>query len=85
MEVSTTGFQMMKLGNLKDTMKEGFPKSLDGRLMDAYEELNSSASASASAPASRVAGIAYKEQQDFNVKHNGGSMIPTHSKIGQGK
>ena len=49
-----------------------FPKSLDGRLMDAYDVLNSSASASASAPASRVAGIACKEQQDFCVKHNGG-------------
>ena len=61
----------------------GFPRSLDGRLMDAYEVWNSSASASASAPASRVAGIACKEQQDFYVKHNGGEMIPTHSKIGQ--
>ena len=49
--------------------------------MDAYEVLNSSASASASAPASRVAGIACKE--GFYVKHNGGYMIPTHSKIGQ--
>ena len=36
--------------------ENGFPRSLDGRLMDAYEVLNSSASASASAPASRVAG-----------------------------
>ena len=38
--------------------------------MDAYEVLNSSASAS------RVAGIACKEQ-------HGGYMIPIHSKIGQ--
>ena len=51
--------------------------------MDAYEVLNSRASASASAPASRVAGIACKELQDFYVKHNGGYMIPTHSNIGQ--
>ena len=50
--------------------------------MDAYEVLNSSASASASAPASRVAEIPGKEQ-DFYVKHNGVYMIPTHSKIGQ--
>ena len=45
--------------------------------------LNSSAPASASAPVPRVAGIACNEQQDFYVKHNGGYMIPTHSKIGQ--
>ena len=45
--------------------------------------LNSSASESASAPASRVAGIAFKEQQDFDVRHNGGYMIPTHNQIGQ--
>ena len=58
--------------------ENGFPRSLD-----AYEGWNSSASASASAPASRVAGIACKEQQDFHVKHIGGKMIPTHSKFGQ--
>ena len=52
--------------------------------MDAYELLNSSASDSASAPSSRVGGIACKEQQDFCVKHNGGYMIPTHSKIWSG-
>ena len=51
--------------------------------MDAYDVLNSNASASASAPASRVAGIACKNQQDFYVKHNGGYMIPTHSKTVQ--
>ena len=63
--------------------ENGFPRSLDGRLMDAYEVLNSSASASASAPESRVVVIACKEQQDFYVKHNGGHMILTHNKIGQ--
>ena len=61
--------------------ENGFPRSLDGRLMDAYEVLNSSASASASGPASRVAGIACAGRQDFFVKHNGGYM--THGKIGQ--
>ena len=59
-----------------------FPRSLDGRLMDAYEDLNSGASASASGPASRVAEIAGKEQ-DFCVIHKGVFLIPTHSKIGQ--
>ena len=63
--------------------ENGFPRSLDGRLMDAYEVLNSSASASASAPASRVAGIASKEQQDFFVKHKSGYMILTQRKFGQ--
>ena len=63
--------------------ENGFPRSLDGRLMDAYEVWNSSASASASTPASRVAVIACKEQQDFCVKHNAGYMIPTHSKSSQ--
>ena len=64
--------------------ENGFPRSPEGRLMDAYELLNSSASDSASAPASRVAVIACKEQQDFCVKHNGGYMISTHSKIWSG-
>ena len=40
--------------------ENGFPRSLNGRLMDAHEVLGSRASASASAPASRVAGIACK-------------------------
>ena len=71
------GFQTVKLGNFKDT------RSLNGRLKDAHEVLNNTASASASAPASGAAGIACKEQQDFYVRHNGGYMIPTHSKIGQ--
>ena len=38
----------------------------------------------ASAPASEAAEIAYKEQQDFYVGHDGGYMIPIHSKIAQG-
>ena len=64
--------------------ENGFPRSPEGELMDAYELLNSSASGSASAPASRVAGIACKEQRDFCVKHNGGYMILTRSKIWSG-
>ena len=51
--------------------------------MDADELWNSSASESASAPASRVAGIACKEQQVFYVNHNGGFLILTHSNTGQ--
>ena len=53
--------------------------------MDAYEVLNSTASASSSRsiPELSAAKIACKEQEDFHVKHNGGYMIPTHSKIGQ--
>ena len=72
--------------------EHGFPRSLDGRLMDAYELFNSTASASSSRAMPELAGvpkvldsaakIACKEQQDFYVKHNGGYMIPTHSKIG---
>ena len=63
--------------------ENGLPRSLNGRLTDAHEVLCSTASASAPAPASEAAGIACKEQQDFHVGHNGGYMIPTHSKIGQ--
>ena len=46
--------------------------------------LGGNSSASAPAPASGAAEIAYNEQQDFYVGHNGGNMIPIHSKIGQG-
>ena len=38
----------------------------------------------ASAPAAGAAEIACKEQQDFYLGHDGGYMIPIHSKIGQG-
>ena len=64
--------------------ESGLPRSLIGRLTDAHEVLCGTASASAPAPASGAAGIACKEQQDFHVGQNGGHMIPTHSKIGQG-
>ena len=84
MEVSTTGSQMVKLGNIQGYDENGLPGSLNGRLTDAHEVWCSIASASAPAPASGAAGIACKEQQDFNMGHDGGYMIPTHSKIGQG-
>ena len=64
--------------------ENGLPRSLSGRLTGVHKVLCSAASASAPAPASGAAGIACKEQQDFHVGHNGGYMIPTHSKIGQG-
>ena len=85
MEVSTTGSMMVKLGNVKEMMKMVFPRSLNERSTDAHDVLCSTASASASAPASRAAGIACKGQQDFYVRHSGGCMIPTHSNIGQGR
>ena len=68
-------------GQFRGYDENGFPRSPEGRPMDAYELLNSSASDSASAPASRVVGIACKEQQDFCVKHNGGYMIPTQDLV----
>ena len=74
----------MMLGNFKDTVKTVFPDLWMERLMDAHEVLSSSALAFASTPASRVAGIAGQEQQDFYVKHKGGYTIPTHSKNGLG-
>ena len=47
--------------------------------MDAYEVLCSTAPE----PAAGAAEIACKEQQDFYLGHDGGYMIPTHSRIGQ--
>ena len=70
MQVSTTGSQMVKLGDFQGYDENGLPRSLNGRLVDAHEVLCSTASASAPAPASGAAGIA--------------CMIPTHRKIGQG-
>ena len=59
--------------------------------MGAHQVLCSNASASA--PAQTVpdihrvrcstAEIAYKEQQEFYVEHDGGYMIPIHTKIGK--
>ena len=77
--ISATGFQMVKFGNLKDTLKTVFPSLC---MEDSREVLDSNTSASASTPAPRVAGIAYTEQQDFVVKHAGGYMIPTSGNIG---
>ena len=64
--------------------ENGLPRSLNGRLTDAHEVLCSTASAPAPTPALGAEGIACKEQQDFHVRHNGGYMIQTHRKIGQG-
>ena len=63
--------------------ENGSPRSLNRRLTNAHQTLGSNASASAAA-AVEVAEIAYKEPQGFYVGHNGGYMIPIHSKIGQG-
>ena len=52
--------------------ENGLLRSLNGRLTGVHKVLCSAAE------------IACKGRQDFNVKHNGGYMIPMHSKIGQG-
>ena len=52
--------------------ENGLPRSLNGVLTDAHQVLCSAAE------------IAYKEQQDFHVEHDGGYIIPIHIKIGQG-
>ena len=48
--------------------KNGFPRSLNGRLTGEHKVLC-------------AAEIACYEHQDFYVKHKGGYMIPTRSKI----
>ena len=75
MEISMTGFQMVSMA-ISRIRRKWFS------LISGWKT-HSSTSASASAPASRIVEIACKEQQDFYVKHNGGYLIPTHSKIGQ--
>ena len=66
------GFLMVELGSFKDTMKNGLLRSLTGRLTGVHKVLCSSAE------------IACKGIQDFYRGHDGGYMIPIHSKIGQG-
>ena len=51
--------------------ESGLLISLNGRLTDAHKML------------CRAAEIACKGRQDFYFGHDGGYMIPTHSKIGQ--
>ena len=63
--------------------EKGKDTSLNGRLNDAHRVLGSTAPAYASAPASEAAEIAYKEQQDFYVGHDGGYMSLIYSNIGQ--
>ena len=82
--------------NFQGYDEDGSPRALDGRLLDAYKVLNSIASASSSrvqeAQLNRVpkvldsaaCDLCCEEQQDFCVKHNGGYMIPTCSKISEG-
>ena len=53
--------------------ENGSLRSLNGRLIGVHKVLCSSAE------------IACKERQDFYLGHDGGDMIPIHSKIGQGK
>ena len=52
--------------------ENGLLRSLNGRLTDAHKVLCSAAE------------IACKGQQDFCLGHDGGYMIPIHSKICQG-
>ena len=52
--------------------EDGLLRSLNGRLTGVHEVLCSAAE------------IACKEQQDLCLGHDGGCMIPIHSKIGQG-
>ena len=52
--------------------ENGLLRSLNGRLTGAHKVLRSAAE------------IACKGRQDFNLRHDGGYMIPIHSKIGQG-
>ena len=52
--------------------ENGLLRSLDGRLTGAHKVLCSAAE------------IACKGRQDFYLGHDGGYMIPIHSKIGQG-
>ena len=52
--------------------KNGLPRSLNGRPTDVLQVLCSAAE------------IAGKGQQGFYLGHDGGYMIPIHSKIGQG-
>ena len=67
-----TGFQMVDLGSFKDTMKNGSLRSLNGGLTCAHKVLCSAAE------------IACRGRQDFYHGHDGGYMIPIHSKIVQG-
>ena len=74
---------MSKVGNLKDMMKSANPRSSNERLTGAHRMLGSTAPAYASAPASEAAVIAYKEQQEFYVGHDGSNMCLIHGKFGQ--
>ena len=66
------GLLMVEVGSFKDTMNNRLLRSLTGRLIGVHKVLCSSAE------------IACKGIQDFYRGHDGGYMIPIHSKIGQG-
>ena len=66
------GILDVELGNSKDMTKNGLLRSLNGRLTDAHKVLCSAAQ------------IACKGRHDIYFGHDGGYMIPIHSKIGQG-
>ena len=64
---------MVELGSCKQGYDEnGLLRSLSGRLSGAHKVLCSAAE------------IACKGRQDFYLGHDGGYMVPIHSKIGQG-
>ena len=63
---------MVELGKSKDTTKTDCSDLLNGRLTGVHKVLCSAAE------------IACKGRQDFYLGHDGGYMIPIHSKIGQG-
>ena len=67
------GFLMVELGNSKDTTKTDCSRSLNVRLTGVHKVLCCAAA------------IACKGRQDFYFGHDGGYMIPSHSKIGQGR
>ena len=63
---------MVELGSFQGYDENGLLRSLNGRLAGAHKVLCSAAE------------IACKGRQDFYLGHDGGYMIPIHSKIGQG-
>ena len=79
MEVSMTGFQMVKLGNFKEMTKMFFP---DLWMEDSWMHTKCCAALHQNQqqelPRSRA-----KNNKISILGHDGGYMIPTHSRIGQ--
>ena len=63
--------------------ENGLPRSLNGRLTDAHQVFVQHWISICTSTSIRNSEIACKEQYDFYLVHNGGYMIPIHSKIGQ--